>query len=77
MPSNLLDNLSTMLNDYDRDLVVCHESDPQWRASILKEVPSLLSLRKTGDTYSEPEYGILSLTLRHMKFRVRRLFFIR
>jgi len=70
-----LENLFNTLNDYQDSLVCCHEGDPKWRSSILKNVPNLLSLRKHTDPHNPDnnEFMVLSLTLRHMKFRVIKL----
>lgn len=67
-----LSHLYTTLEDYEKQLVVCHEGDPLWRKSILNNVENLLSLRKVSDssTNESSEHVVVSLTLRYMKFRV-------
>lgn len=68
------DYFKQVLDQYQNQLVVCHEGDPLWRSSILKNVPNLLSLRKHMDLSGENnEHSILALTLRYMKFRVIKL----
>ena len=69
------DDPETLYNaiiDYENHLVCCHEGDPLWRTSILSNTPNMLSLRKQTDnnTTDENDHMIVSLTLRHMKFRV-------
>lgn len=60
------------MEEYQDTIVCCHEGDPRWRRSILRQTPNLLSLRKTTDP-NHPEhidFSVLGLTLRYMKFRV-------
>jgi len=68
-----LDNLYSVLEGYEEELICCHEGDPQWKQSILNNVPNLLSLRKQTDQNTDNDFLVLSLTLRYMKFRVIKL----
>jgi hypothetical protein len=68
----ILENLYSSLDEFDRKLICCHEGDPLWRQSILTNKPSLLSLRRQNDPLNpeQSDHLVLSLTLRYMKFRV-------
>jgi len=68
-------NLYTVLEGHDRNLICCHEGDPLWRESILKNTESMLSLRKHVDANNPDnnDHLVLLLTLRYMKFRVIKL----
>eukprot|EP01027_Heterolobosea_sp_BB2_P001910 GEZU01002852.1.p2 GENE.GEZU01002852.1~~GEZU01002852.1.p2 ORF type:complete len:117 (-),score=36.87 GEZU01002852.1:198-548(-) len=55
-------------------MVVCHEGDPQWRESILKEVPQLFTLRRTAEEGGHsPKHHVIMLELRPISFRVIKL----
>lgn len=58
----------------DANVVVCHEGDPEWTRAIMRQVPSLVSLRLHATEDSRrSEHNLLSLTLRHSKFRMLKL----
>jgi len=67
--------LYAALEDYDKNLVCCHEGDPLWRQSILSEAQNLLSLRRHVDEHNPENNGhlVLQLMLRYMKFRAIKL----
>ena len=67
-----LEYLYDSIKEYQEELVVCHEGDPEWRKGILADRPSLLSIRKSkSDRINEqPEYHIMTLNLRYSKFKV-------
>lgn len=69
-PSALLKTL----DDLQKDLVLCNESDPLWRESILKEVPQLFTFRKAQEDPNNPvKYNIIMLELRPINFNVVKL----
>lgn len=37
--------LYTAISNYESNLVISHEADPQWRNAVLSNTPSLLALR--------------------------------
>lgn len=57
---------------YEEDLVVCHESDPLWNQSIMRNTNQLLSLRKQLDPETQAtNFVFMLLQLRYIKFRVQ------
>ncbi|KAJ3432424.1 protein pecanex [Anaeramoeba flamelloides] len=65
-PKILFDTLLTLENE----ILICAESDPEWRKGILTEKNNLLSLRCQTNPYDSSliEYFIMQLELRHMKY---------
>ena len=60
--------------------ITCHESDPMWSHAIYSDAPSLLTIRQTMSESApasrvplSDDFSLLSLTLRHVKFRVIKL----
>ena len=69
------EDLRAALQDYERNLVVCREDSPEWRASITSDppVPQLLSLRKQHDPQTGDVFSVIFLTMQHQPFTLTRL----
>lgn len=69
--SEYLDNekLYEDIAQNDTNLVITHETSPEWRNAILSNKPSLLALRRAL-VESIDEYRIVMLDRRHLSFRI-------
>lgn len=54
---------------FEKSIVISHEADPTWRASILTNVPSLLALRHVFEEGTD-QYKVIMLNKRYLSFRV-------
>ncbi|XP_052105318.1 pecanex-like protein 1 isoform X2 [Mytilus californianus] len=61
--------LYTAISNYESNLVISHEADPQWRNAVLSNTPSLLALRHVFDEGTD-EYKVIMLNKKFLTFRV-------